>query len=70
MTTNVFATELFQGGHWCVLEGGLPRDAAFSAAHEMVAQAARRGEHVRISVAEYMTDEGSSAVSRVEVAAP
>lgn len=60
--SNVFAVEAFSGS-WRTIKGGLTRDEALVQARRIAAE----GE--RVSVAEYTTDEGSSAVGREEVSA-
>ena len=57
---NVFAVEIFESS-WRTVAGGLTRDDAMAQAESLAADGAR------VSVAEYTTDEGSSAVGREEV---
>lgn len=57
--TTVWAAEKFTGS-WKVVRGGLTREEAIDLATEL----AQGGEEM--SIAEYTTDEGSSAISREE----
>lgn len=58
----VYAVERWTGASWECVEGGMSEEDATHAAERWVAEQCERA-----SVAKYMPDEGSSAVSRVEV---
>ena len=60
--SNIYAVEIFASS-WHVVEGGLTRKDALQQARRIAA------DGKRVSVAEYTTDEGSSAVGREEVSA-
>jgi len=62
--SNVYAVEIFASS-WHVVEGGLTREVAMQKARGI----ASASGCWRISVAEYTTAEGSSAVGREEVSA-
>ena len=61
MVPTVWSAEVFVGGIWVVRRGGLDRSEAAALARVY----ARRGDRARI--AEYLADEGTSAICAIEV---